>query len=253
MAYKISSQDTWFLSMHRRDPLTGGEFSAGDKVVVCKKCRTVQLEEVWNFDGSKCKVCNHTLCTASFEREFIDFSYHPDDVVHPQKKGFKVVDSDKTANKSFIRKVLTPNLINRVWGYTLTCLLIIVLMSLAVCFFYNRDTSSWLTVGQAELARFFNSICEKGMQIVAGFNIKVSTLNMSPETMIEKFHSLNNPTNMLVSKGTLLWKRIGVGFASIVSLYTIVVQKMTTATLWEKIVKLGNRINDGIKWIQSLI
>lgn len=253
MAYKISSQDTWFLSMHRRDPLTGGEFSVGDRVVVCKKCRTVQLEEVWNFDGSKCKVCNHTLCTSSFEREFIDFSYHPDDVVRPQKKGFKVVDSDKTTNKSFVRKVLTPNLINRIWGYTLTCLLIVVLMSIAICFYYNRDTSSWLTIGQAEIVRFYNSICEKGIQTVAVFNIKVSTLNISPETMIEKVHSLNNPTNMLVSKGAFLWKRIGVGFASIVSLYTIVVQKINAATFLEKFIKLGNRINDGIKWIQSLI
>lgn len=253
MAYKISSQDTWFLSMHRRDPLTGGEFSIGDKVVVCKKCRTVQLEEVWNFDGSKCKVCNHSFCTSSFEREFIDFSYHPDDVVRPQKKGFRVVDSDKTTNKSFVRKVLTPILINRVWTCILTCLLIIMFMSIAICFYYNRDFMSWLTIGQIEIVRFFNGIWEKVMQTGSVFHAKVSTLNISPEIMIEKVHSLNNPTNMLITKGAILWRKIGVGIASIVSLYTIIVQKITAATFLEKFGKLGNRINDGIKWIQSLI
>lgn len=253
MAYKISSQDTWFLSMHRRDPLTGGEFSVGDKVVVCKKCRTVQLDEVWNFDGSKCKVCNHSLCTSSFEREFIDFSYHPDDVVRPQKKGFKVVDSDKTTSKSVFRKVLAPNLINRVWTYILICLLIIMFMSMAVCFYYNRDFTSWLSITQIEIARFLNNIWEKVLQIGSVFNTKISTLNISPGEMFEKLHSLNNPTNMLISKGTILWEKIGVGIASIVSLYTIVVQKITATTFLEKFSKLGKRINDGIKWIQSFI
>jgi len=253
MAYKISSQDTWFLSMHRRDPLTGGEFSAGDRVVVCKKCRTVQLEEVWNFDGSKCKVCNHNFCTSSFDREFIDFSYHPDDVLRPQKKGFKVVDSDKTVNKSFFRKILEPKLINRIWKCILAYILIIAFLNIAVCFYYNRDISGWLIAGQAEIVQFYNSICEKVMQTVAILNIKVSKLHISLDMMIEKFHSLNNPANMLISKGTHLWGKIGMGIASIVSLYTIIVQKITATTFLEKFSKLGNSINEGIKWIQSLI
>lgn len=253
MAHKISSQDTWFLSMQRKDPLTGGEFVVGDKVVVCKKCRTVQLEEVWNFDGNKCKVCNHSLCTSTFEREFIDFSYHPDDVVRPHKKGFKVVDSDKTINKSFIRRLLTPVLINRVWTRILICFLIIMFISLAICFYYNRDVTSWGIIGQIEMARFFNGIWAKAIQIGYVFQTKISTLNKSLEIMIEKVYSLNNPANILITKGGILWKKIDVGIASIVTLYTIIVQKLAAAAFLGKFGKIGKRINDEIKWIQSLI
>lgn len=109
MPHILNAQDQWFLDMHRNDPLTGGEFQMGEKVVVCAKCRTVQLWEIWSFENQCCKngTCSSTDYRSDFSREFIDFSYHRNEDKQSKIKGFKVVERDKKYKRSLILRLLS--------------------------------------------------------------------------------------------------------------------------------------------------
>lgn len=74
MSHKLTHNDAWFLAMERIDPLAKEPFKVGDDVVVCARCKAVQLEDIWNM-GQQCAVCGHKTQASTFSRSFIDFSY----------------------------------------------------------------------------------------------------------------------------------------------------------------------------------
>lgn len=73
--HRLTSSDGWFIDMHRRDPLTHGDFRFGDHVVVCSHCRSVQLAESWEFNSNQCCICGDDEQESGFERSFIDYDY----------------------------------------------------------------------------------------------------------------------------------------------------------------------------------
>lgn len=79
--HRLTSSDSWFVGMHRRDPLTHSDFRFGDHVVVCSHCRSVQLEESWEFNRNQCCICGGDEQKDSFERSFIDYDYPGENTV----------------------------------------------------------------------------------------------------------------------------------------------------------------------------
>lgn len=76
MPHTLNVSDQWFLTMRRKDPLTGGQFQIGDSVVVCRQCRTVHLSDTWYFEHTGCKVqgCGSTSYSDNFSRDTVVFS-----------------------------------------------------------------------------------------------------------------------------------------------------------------------------------
>ena len=71
--HKLSSiQDKWFLNKKSIDGLSKIPFQAGDKVVICKECRTVWLSDSWEMGGNKCPICQNEE-TVQFKRKNINF------------------------------------------------------------------------------------------------------------------------------------------------------------------------------------
>lgn len=74
MSHRLTTHDNWFLAMGRVDPIAKEPFRTGDEVVVCAKCRTVHLADIWDM-CQQCAVCGNKSQASAFSRSLIDFSY----------------------------------------------------------------------------------------------------------------------------------------------------------------------------------
>ena len=72
MAHILTEEDKWFIDLNRKDPITHEEFHLGDEVVVCRTCRCVQLNDVWEMGPAGCKYCGGSEASGDFDRDFIE-------------------------------------------------------------------------------------------------------------------------------------------------------------------------------------
>ena len=72
MAYILTEDDKWFIDLDRKDPITHEGFQLGDEVVVCRACRCVQLNDVWEMGPTGCKYCGSSEASGDFDRDFIE-------------------------------------------------------------------------------------------------------------------------------------------------------------------------------------
>ncbi|MBR4395040.1 MAG: hypothetical protein IK026_07235 [Eubacteriaceae bacterium] len=72
MAHILTEDDNWFIDLDRKDPITHEGFQLGDEVIVCRACRCVQLNDVWEMGPTGCKYCGSSEASGDFDRDFIE-------------------------------------------------------------------------------------------------------------------------------------------------------------------------------------
>lgn len=70
MGHILNKKDEWYLIKNNVDPFTRKRFEEGDSVVVCKKCRCVQLEDCWSINNA-CINCGKTDYTTVFTKDTV--------------------------------------------------------------------------------------------------------------------------------------------------------------------------------------
>lgn len=219
MAHKLNSQDQWFLSLRRRDPLQKSEFELGNQVVVCTKCKCVQTYDSWAFNGNKCVECGHNRSTDDFSREYIDFSYHRDSKSSKTIRGFKVVESDIKYQVDKIRKWFSQQRVSRTNQAYLWFYIVILILLIGLIYYWghgsviNHVSTAIIPLCNNALTKIQYSPLRKLSDL--GISSKFRHLNFDTEELLAKFVFLQNKIILLGTSFLLIGRKVVDSFIQI--------------------------------------
>lgn len=212
MAHKITSQDQWFLSLRRRDPLQGSEFQLGDKVVVCTKCKCVQAYDSWEFNENKCVQCGHNHNTDDFSREYIDYSYHRENASSRVIRGFKVVESDIKYQTDRIRKWFSQQRISKTYKVNIWFDIFLVIAILGLIYYLEQDSIEYFVSSMVTpvFSRAFLKLQNVPLKRLSDIGIlsKLRSLNLDPDRFVYKYTYIQGKLILLATSLVYIVQKI---------------------------------------------